>query len=539
MRAVIAQLARNASLSRLLGAYLAVTVAEYGQWIALLVYAYERGGAAAAGLVAVIQLIPALLLAPLIGAHFARYGAIRLLRGCYAVEGLALAACAALILSGAPAVLVYSAAIAFVLPLGVSRPLHSAMMPLVVRRPDELTAANVATNWCAGLGMLAGPALAGLLITINGPGLACAGLAAPCLLAPLLAGVRPVRASAEEVDGEDAAGGGVADLLAALREIVARPPTRALMAYPVGAAILEGAIDLLVVVLAVRVLEVGPGTAGYLSAAFGAGGLLGGIAAVMLVGRRLAGPLAGAALVGGAALAALSLASTVLVAVVLLGLVGASRAMQSVAAQTLLQRTTPLDVIVCVFVLIESVNDVGLVIGSLLVPVLVSVGGVNAAFLGVAAVAPLVVLTTARRIRRIDEDATIPIVEMGQLRNVNIFAALPAGPLEMLAHEAEHLDVPPGHAIISEGEEGERYYVITGGAVRVTRGGKELRSMGPGEGFGEIALLHAVTRTATVTAVQDTSLLTVGRDAFLTALRANVQVHREASTVAADRLGAA
>ena len=538
MRAVIAQLARNASLSRLLGAYLAVTVAEYGQWIALLVYAYERGGAAAAGLVAIIQLIPALLLAPLIGAHFARYGAIRLLRGCYAVEGLALAACAALILSEAPAVLVYSAAIAFVLPLGVSRPLHSAMMPLVVRRPDELTAANVATNWCAGLGMLAGPALAGLLITINGPGLACAGLATPCLLAPLLADVRPVRASAEELDGEDT-GGGVADLLAALREIVARPSTRALMAYPVGAAILEGAIDLLVVVLAVRVLEVGPGTAGYLSAAFGAGGLLGGVAAVMLVGRRLAGPLAVAALVGGAALAALSLVSTVLVAAVLLGLVGASRAMQSVAAQTLLQRTTPLDVIVCVFVLIESVNDVGLVIGSLLVPVLVSVGGVNAAFLGVAAVAPLVVLTTARRIRRIDEDATIPIVEMGQLRNVNIFAALPAGPLEMLAHEAEHLEVPPGHAIISEGEEGERYYVITGGAVRVTRGGKELRSMGPGEGFGEIALLHAVTRTATVTAVQDTSLLTVGRDAFLTALRANVQVHREASTVAADRLGAA
>ena len=54
MGEVIALVARNRSLSRLLGAFLAVNVTEYGQWIALLVYAYERGGAGGAGLVAII-----------------------------------------------------------------------------------------------------------------------------------------------------------------------------------------------------------------------------------------------------------------------------------------------------------------------------------------------------------------------------------------------------------------------------------------------------------------------------------------------------
>jgi hypothetical protein len=104
-----------------------------------------------------------------------------------------------------------------------------------------------------------------------------------------------------------------------------------------------------VVVLAVQILAIGPGAAGYLSAAFGAGGLLGAGAAVLLVGRRLAQPLVAAALVGAVALGALALASTVLVAVVLLVIVGATRSVQSVAAQTLLQRSTPLDVIVCAF----------------------------------------------------------------------------------------------------------------------------------------------------------------------------------------------
>jgi cyclic nucleotide-binding protein/MFS transporter len=524
---VIGVVARNRALTRLLLAYMVMIVAEFGQWLAVIVYAYARSGASGAGLVVVLQLVPSMLLAPLITARLSRIGVARLLAVAYAAATATLACCGLAILAGAPVFVVYLAAVAFSLSLGVSRPLHHVLMPLVVRHPDELTSANIATSWSEGAGGLLGPALAGVLISVDGPGLACAALASLCLLTPLLASVRPLRAAAQEPGEEE---GGLSDLLVAARVIISRPNTRALIAFPAGAAAIEGAIDLLVVVLAVRILAIGGGAAGYLSAAFGAGGLLGATIAVLFAGRRLALPLLAATLAGALALGALALASTVLVAVLLLVLVGAARTVQSVTAQTLLQRSTPLDVIVCAFALIESMRDLGMAFSALIVPLLIGLGGASAAFVGMACLALVAVLATARRIRRIDSEASIPVVEMGMLRNMAIFSALPAAPLETLAREGRYVTVPVATAIISEGEEGDSYYAITHGAVRVTRGEREIRRLVSGDGFGEIALLHPVTRTATVTATSETTLLSIGREAFLTALRAH-----PATSAAAER----
>jgi hypothetical protein len=524
---VIRVLARNRALTRLLLAYLVMIVAEFGQWLAVIVYAYARGGASGAGLVVILQLIPSMLLAPLITARLARISVARLLAGAYAAATATLGCCGLAILAGAPVFVVYLAAVAFSVSLGVSRPMHHVLMPLVVRHPDELTSANIATSWSEGAGGLVGPALAGVLISVDGPGLACAALAGLCLLTPLLARVRPLRAAAHEPDEEE---GGLSDLLVAARVIVSRPNTRALIAYPAGAAAIEGAIDLLVVVLAVKILAIGGGAAGYLSAAFGAGGLLGATIAVLFAGHRLALPLVAATLFGALALGALALVSTVLVAVLLLVLVGAARTVQSVTAQTLLQRSTPLDVIVCAFALIESMRDLGMAFSALIVPVLIGFGGADAAFVGMACLALVAVLATARRILQIDSEASIPVVEMGMLRNIGIFSALPAAPLETLAREGQYVTIPVATAIISEGEEGDSYYAIAHGAVRVTRDEREIRRLATGDGFGEIALLHRVTRTATVTATSETTLLSIGRDAFLTAMRAH-----PATSAAAER----
>jgi hypothetical protein len=528
---VIGVVARNHALTRLLLAYLVMIVAEFGEWLAVIVYAYLRGGASAAGLVVIVQLIPSMFLAPLISAHLARIGVARLLACAYAAATAALGCCGVAILAGAPVSVVYVAAAAFSLSLGVSRPLHHVLMPLVVRHPDELTSANIATSWGEGAGALVGPALAGVLISADGPGLACTVLAGLCLSTPILARVRPLRADAQEPGEEE---GGLSDLFSAARTILSRPNTRALIAFPAAAAAVEGAIDLLVVVLAVQILAIGPGAAGYLGAAFGAGGLLGATVAVLFAGRRLALPLAGATLIGGLALGALALVSTVLVAVLLLVLVGAARSVQSVAAQTLLQRSTPLDVIVCAFALIESMRDLGMIFSALIVPLLIGFGGAKAAFVGMACVALIAVLATARRIRGIDSGASIPVVEMGMLRNMAIFSALPAAPLETLARESHYVSVDPGAAIIREGEEGDCYYAITHGSARVTKGEGEIKRLDSGDGFGEIALLYPVMRTATVTATSATTLLRIGREAFLTSMRAH-----PASSAAAERTASA
>jgi hypothetical protein len=530
---VLADIARNRALSRLLLAYTILIVAEFGEWLALIVYAYGRGGAAAAGLVTLVQLVPAILLAPVLSARLARLGPARVLTHSYAASVVALACCGTAILAHAPTALVYAAAVAFSVSLSVSRPLHPVLLPLVVRHPDELTAANVATGWCEGVGTLLGPALAGALIVADGSGLACAALAACLLSTPLLSRVHVLRPPEPDDDvGADTLSG----LVSAGRVIFSRPATRALVAFPVLAATVEGAIDLLVVVLAVRVLLLGGGAAGYLSAAFGAGGVVGGLGAVALVGRRLAVPLGAAALLSALAIGALAFTSTLIVAVFLLALAGAARAVQMIAAQTLLQRSTPVDIVVCAFALIESMRDAGMAVSSLLVPLLIAVAGTKAAFLGVAAAPPVLVLLTAARFRRVDADASIPVVEIGVLRRVPMFRALPAGPLETLAHAATYSSFPPGATIVAEGEPGEQYFVIAHGAAVVSKGTAEIRRLGVGDGFGEIALLRAATRTATVRATTDTTVLGVGRESFLAAMHAHGPSHVTAERVAARLL---
>ncbi len=536
LRGVVVQISRNRALTRLLSAYALLVIAECGEWLALIIYAYARGGASSAAIVAIVQLIPSMLLGPVITAHLSRLGAARLLRMGYAASVATLALCSAAILADASFVVVYGTGIAFGLALSVARATHPALLSQVVRHPDELTAANVATSWCEAIGTLLGPALTGVLVSVNGPGLACAVLAGLLLATPLLVAVGPLSVVAREEGAEE---GALGDLLAAARVIASRPSTRSLIAFPVSSAVIEGAIDLLVVVLAVRVLMLGSGAAGFLSAAFGTGGLIGGLAAIVLVGRRLAAPLMVAALVGALALAALALSSTVVVAVVLLALVGGARTVQAIAAQTLLQRSTPLEVVVCAFSLVESLRDAGLALGALLVPLLIGIGGADAAFVGLAAFVPAVVLVTAKRIVRIDSEATIPVVEIGVLRRLPIFSALPAASLETLAREAGYATFARGAAIITEGEEGDSYHVITHGRVEVSKDGHEIRHMGVGEGFGEIALLHAVARTASVRATEETTVLSVGREPFLTAMHANPASHAAGMRIAAELVGQA
>ena len=81
-----------------------------------------------------------------------------------------------------------------------------------------------------------------------------------------------------------------------------------------------------------------------------------------------------------------------------------------------------------------------------------------------------------------------------------------------LAHASSVREAAAREAIVSEGERDDRYYVLLSGRARVTVAGEERRELIAGDGFGEIAVLHGVPRTATVTAIEDCRLLTVGGD---------------------------
>jgi CRP-like cAMP-binding protein len=98
------------------------------------------------------------------------------------------------------------------------------------------------------------------------------------------------------------------------------------------------------------------------------------------------------------------------------------------------------------------------------------------------------------------------------------------------------MEVPQGRIVIHEGEAGDRFYVVQSGRTSATHAGALLSSQGPGDPFGEIALLRDVPRTATVTADEDSVLLYLERDAFLEAVTGNGEVSSRADDLIARRI---
>ena len=155
---------RNHDLRRVFLAQLAFACAEFGTWVAILLFAYEATGPASVGIVALIQLVPAALLAPAAASLGDRYPRHRVLAAGYAVQSLAMLATGVAMMAGAPIPLVYLLAAATATSLVVSRPTQSALLPSLSRTPDELTAANAAAGVVEGAGVLLGPLAAALIL---------------------------------------------------------------------------------------------------------------------------------------------------------------------------------------------------------------------------------------------------------------------------------------------------------------------------------------------------------------------------------------
>jgi CRP-like cAMP-binding protein len=114
-----------------------------------------------------------------------------------------------------------------------------------------------------------------------------------------------------------------------------------------------------------------------------------------------------------------------------------------------------------------------------------------------------------------------------------MLAALPEPVVERLAREAVDVSFRAGMPIVREGEAGDRFYVVRSGTVEIVG-----RTFGPGTGFGEIALLRDVPRTATAMAVTDAELVALERGPFVAAVTGHAPAAAAADTVVAARLGA-
>jgi Cyclic nucleotide-binding domain/Major Facilitator Superfamily len=529
---VVGAVARNRALARVLLAYAVFTATQYAVWIAMLVYAYDRGGAATAGAVAVAQLVPAALLAPLAAAVADRRSPGGVLVGGYLVQVAGMLATAVAIALDAP-LAAYAGAVVASAAVATTRPAQTVLVPGLVHNAEELTAANALTGWIESVSVVASSAATGVLLAIAGPGavFAVAGVAG-LVSVGLAATVRGVGALAV---GDPA--GGLAETLAGFRILARRSAPRLLVTLLGAQWVVIGALDILFVILAVDVLHRGRGWVGYLNMAYGVGGVLAGLAGVALVGRRrLVTPILAGVVLVSAALALCALSTAAAATVVLVAVVGGGRALFNLATRTLLQRAVPAEVVGRVFGVAEGLAMAGLAVGSAVVPLLVAVGGTAAAVLGTAAILPLVALVGGRALFALDGAAHVPIVEIALLRSLRMFHALPAPALEGLAHSVEPVELVAGEVLIREGEQGDRFYAIADGRLNVTIGGAPVATKVRGDGIGEIALLYSVPRTATVTAASPATVIALGRAAFLAAVAGHGPTARAATAVADERL---
>jgi MFS family permease len=543
MAAVIApvrELAGDRATRRAVVALGAYRLAEFGPWVAILVYAFRRGGATETGLVSFGILVPTALFAPSAGPLIDRFGATRVLGAAYVTQGVAMAATAAALLAGAPSALVYSLATLTAMLLTVTHPAHAVASTALARTTRQLVALNAVTGWVLSVGLVAAPALAGALLAVSSPGAVyaagagCLALAAGLVL-PLVRLVPPL----PDVEGDGFAAA-VRRLHEGGRALVQADAPREVVVVLAATFVMVGAFDVIAVALALGPLALGGSGAGYLIAAHGAGAVGGAAASLGLIGRgRLVPVLIAAAAVAGVAFGALALATSLVLAFVVAGVVGVSRSLLEVTGQTLLQRVTSTELLARVFAFKEGLAMAAWGIGSALVPFFGALGGLRAALLLAGAVTPAVIVMRLRPLLLADAAATVATVAVALLRSLPLFRPLPVTALEGVAATTTELSVPAGQVVVREGDVGDRYYAIADGEVEVTRRGMSVARLARGEGFGEIALLRGGVRTATVSALTDARFLVVEREPFLVAVTGHGPTHTRAVEITAERLPSA
>ena len=523
----------NRGLRRIGLAWATITTSSWAYVIALLVYAYDQGGAAAVGLVGLIRVLPAFISAPVAGVLGDRYPRNRVMLGVSIARTTFLAAAAAVLVANGPPWLVYTLAACVSLSASMVRPMLSALLPQLARTPQELTAANLVLTTIESSGIFLGPALGGILLAATNPDTVFVTAAVAFFVASLLmAGISSPAAAQREPEG-----GIVGEFFAGFGLIGRDRSLRLIIGLYGAQTLVAGALNVLIVVAALELLDLGEAGVGFLNSAVGVGGLLGALGAFALVARqRLASDFAIGLVLWGIPIALIGVFPEPPAALILLGIVGVGNTIVDVAALTLLQRTVPDEILTRVFGVVQSVFVGTTGLGAIVAPLAIEVVGIRWAMIATGALLPLLAALLWRKINALDAEALAPLRELELLRSIPLFRPLPATTLGQLASSLIPVKATPGTDLIREGEAGDRFYVIATGEVDVSSQGQHLSTQGPGDHFGEIALLRDVPRTATVTAKTAVELYALERDEFLSAVTGHAASAEAADAVISTRL---
>ncbi len=513
---VDARLLRNGALVRALLSFGAAYTAEWSFTVALTLVAYADGGAFAAGLVGMLRLVPAAVLAPVIATYADRMARERVLMASSVVRGLATLAAGPVLWFGGPTAVVYLLAVVSTIAFTPFRASHSALMPSLCRTPDELTSVNVARGALDSISVIVGPLVAAVLVSVADVAsvfvfAGCCALLSALLLVRLRyerlpIEVRPQRRLLVEIK----------EGLEATRSY---DGALVVVGFVALQAAIRGAFSVFVVVLAIDLLNGNDAAVGVLQGAVGVGAIVGSAVCSLLVGsRRMTRWLAIGVALWGAPLAVMGLVPHYLVALAAACVIGVGNAVVDVTAFTLLARMVPDALMARVFGVLESFGAFAVGIGSLAVPLMIALIGPRGALVAFGVVAPIVGALWWRRLTAIDARVAVRSDVISLLREVPMLRPLPVPAIERLAQAVRHEEVAAGETVFEAGDVGDRFYVIASGTVDVLDETTVVRAMGPGEGFGEIALMGGTTRTMTVRAAGPVELYAISAGEFLSAI---------------------
>ena len=533
-RAALRDVAANRNMRQLILAWTAGIGADWAFLVTTLIVAYDEGGAFAVGLLGLVRMIPATIVA-LVVTIPPRIPNERALLGINLVRTAAAFVAAVALTTGMPFELTAISAGVIAAAGSLVRPTHQAMLPSMARHPDQLIAANVGTSTGEGLGTFVGPALGGVVLLVAGSAAAIASAAVLFAIAAMSVATIRIPPQAAAVVAEPRVSTAGPPIVAGLRALVERPAA-GLTIVGLGCQVLaRGLLTTLIVVSSIELLGLGEGGVGALNAAIGAGGFVGAAAALGLAGRSRIVPIYALALSGwGLPIALVGLVPNAPLAIAAMAVLGVSNAVLDISAFTLLQRTLPNERRAAVFAFLEGVIGVGIATGGVLAPALVAAFGIRGALILTGGLLPVAAILTWPWVSRLDREAVVPERQLSLLRRVPMFGLLPLTMLERLARALVPVSYKADEVVMRQGEPGDRYYIVSSGSLEVTSDGRLLGTSGPGDGIGEIALLRQVPRTATVRAEVDSELYALNGADFISAISEHLG-NTQAADVLIDR----
>ena len=543
MRASIRSVFRNPGLRRV---ELALTGSMIGDWAyatAVTVWAYDVGGVTAVGIWTAVRLALMAVTAP-VGAMLAdRFPRKSVMIGADMVRAVLVLAAGLCLVLDTPAAPIFVLATLTGLLGTPFRCAQRALMPALANTPEELTASNGTSSTIESLSFFVGPTAGALLIAatdvqtvffLNAVTFAWSMVFVLGIRVPhRQPSARPSIADPGEVPAQE---GFWSELSGGFRGIVADRDLTVVVWLVAAQTIVAGASAVFLVVMAVDVLGTGPHGVGYLNSVLGVGAVLGGFLAIARSTRhRLAQDMTTGVVLWAAPLllvAAWPSPVTVFAAVALLGL---ANPLVDVNLDTIVQRITPDAVMGRVFGALEACVITTMALGAFLMPLLLQFWNLRTALVVIGLGVTGLALPFLPRMRRLDARLSAP-VGLRLLQGVPMFIPLAPSTVDGLAHKLIRIPVPAGALVLREGEDSDKFFVIESGLVEVTQEGAVLRQEGPGDYFGEIGLLRDVPRTATVTTLEDTVLLALGRDEFLAAVTGQSEAFRAADDIVSYRL---